>query len=98
MATPSIRSTRTYREPSCGTPALSGFTTRIIYTLVANDQHEDRGADDRQSRTIPDALDQAAKNYRDDEALVDGMTRLSFGQLAERVDQVALALVESGIE
>jgi acyl-CoA synthetase (AMP-forming)/AMP-acid ligase II len=65
---------------------------------VANDQDGDRGADDRQPRTIPDALGQAAKKFRDDEALVDGMTRLSFGQLAERVDQVARALVGSGIE
>ena len=65
---------------------------------MADDQHEDRESDVRQPRTIPDALDQAAKNYRDDEALVDGTTRLSFCQLAERVDQVALALVGSGIE
>ena len=65
---------------------------------MASDQDEERESDDRQPRTIPDALDQAAKNYRDDEALVDGTTRLSFGQLAERVDQVARALVGSGIE
>ena len=65
---------------------------------MANDQDEDRESDDRQPRTIPDALDQAAENYRDDEALVDGTTRLSFGQLAERVDKVACALVGSDIE
>ena len=65
---------------------------------MANDQDEDRGRDDRQPRTIPDVLDQAAKDYRDDEALVDGTTRLSFGQLAERVDIMARALVGSGIE
>ena len=65
---------------------------------MTNDQDEDRESDDRQPRTIPDALDQAAENYRDDEALVDGTARLSFGQLAERVDQVARALVGSGIE
>ena len=65
---------------------------------MTNDQDEDRGWDDRQPRTIPDALDQAAEKYRDDEALVDGTARLSFAQLAERVDQAARALVGSGIE
>ena len=65
---------------------------------MVKDQDEARESDDGQPRTIPDALDRAAANYRDDEALVDGTTRLSFGQLAERVDQVARALVGSGIE
>ncbi len=55
-------------------------------------------SDDRQPQTIPEALDQAAENYRDDEALIDGTDRLSFGQLAERVDHVARSLVASGIE
>ena len=36
--------------------------------------------------------------YGDDEALVDGTTRLSFRDLAERVDPVARALVASGVE
>ncbi len=58
----------------------------------------DRASADRQPRTIPEALDQAADRFRDDEALVDGTTRLSFRDLAERVDLVARALVASGVE
>ena len=57
-----------------------------------------RAPGDRQPRTIPEALDQAADRFGDDEALVDGTTRLSFRDLAERVDHVARALVASGIE
>jgi HIP---CoA ligase len=49
-------------------------------------------------RTIPEALDQAADRYRDDDALVEGTTRLSFRQLAARFEHVARALVASGIE
>jgi HIP---CoA ligase len=64
---------------------------------VSNHRDVDRSGD-RQPQTIPEALDQAAENYRDDEALIDGTNRLSFGQLAERVDHVARALVASGIE
>jgi HIP---CoA ligase len=65
---------------------------------VSNDKDGDNGSGDGQPRTIPEALDQAAKQYRDDEALVDGTTRLSFGDLAARVDHMARALVGSGIE
>jgi acyl-CoA synthetase (AMP-forming)/AMP-acid ligase II len=43
-------------------------------------------------------LQQAAEHYRDDEALIDGTVRLSFGDLAGLVDQAARALVGSGIE
>jgi HIP---CoA ligase len=64
---------------------------------VSNQRDVDRSGD-RQLQTIPEALDQAAENYGDDEALIDGPTRLSFGQLAARVDHVARALVGSGIE
>ncbi len=53
---------------------------------------------DRGPLTIPEALQQAADIYGDDEALVDGTTRFSFRDLAERVDLVARALVASGIE
>jgi HIP---CoA ligase len=53
---------------------------------------------DRTPQTIPEALDQAAENYRDDDALIDGTDRLSFGRLAARVEHVARALVGSGIE
>ncbi len=54
--------------------------------------------DDRRPRTIPETLQQAADVYGDDEALVDATTRLSFRDLAERVDLAARALVASGIE
>ena len=58
----------------------------------------DGSAGDRPPRTIPEALDQAVVRFGDDEALVDGTIRLSFRDLAERVDLVARALVGSGIE
>lgn len=65
---------------------------------MSHDRDGDRRWGDRQPRTIPEALQQAVENYRDDEALVDGTDRLSFGQLADRVERVARALVGSGIE
>ncbi len=62
--------------------------------------HE-RGAEpapgDAPPLTIPDALAGAAHRFGDDEALVDGPVRLSFRQLAARVDEVARALVASGV-
>jgi acyl-CoA synthetase (AMP-forming)/AMP-acid ligase II len=48
--------------------------------------------------TIPGAVEQAAERYRDLEALVDGDLRLTFAQLAERINETARALVASGIE
>ncbi len=57
-----------------------------------------RAPGDGQPRTIPEALDRAANHFGDDEALVDGTIRLSFRDLADRVDLVARALVGSGIE
>ena len=60
------------------------------------DVHRESG--DRLPGTIPEALTQAAERYRDDEALVDGTVRLSFGTLAARVNEMARALVGSGIE
>lgn len=65
---------------------------------MSNDRDVDDGPGDLQPRTIPEALNWAAEHYRDDEALIDGKTRLSFGDLAARVDHVARALVGSGIE
>ena len=53
---------------------------------------------DPQPRTIPEALHRAADRYGDDEALVDGTTRLSFRDVAEQVEPVARALVASGVE
>jgi acyl-CoA synthetase (AMP-forming)/AMP-acid ligase II len=49
-------------------------------------------------RTIPQVLEQAASRFGDAEALVDGEARLSFATLAERADEVARALLASGIE
>lgn len=48
--------------------------------------------------TIPAALERAAAAWPQDEALVDGPVRLTFGQLADAVDTVARALVASGVE
>jgi acyl-CoA synthetase (AMP-forming)/AMP-acid ligase II len=48
--------------------------------------------------TIPDALAAAVERFGDDEALVDGSTRLSFRQLASQVDLSARALVASGVQ
>jgi HIP---CoA ligase len=48
--------------------------------------------------TIPAALARAADLHGDREALVDGATRLTWSQLAGRVDVAARALVASGIE
>jgi len=48
-------------------------------------------------RTIPEALVIAASQFGDDEALVDGSTRLSFAELATTVDEVARALIASGV-
>jgi HIP---CoA ligase len=53
--------------------------------------------EDQPARTIPEALDRAAARFGDDEALVDGTTRLSFRELSARVDLVARALVGSGV-
>jgi HIP---CoA ligase len=69
-----------------------------MYTFVSSDRDVDRGSDERQPGTIPEALSHAAERYRDDEALIDGTVRLSFGTLATRVDDMARALVGSGIE
>jgi HIP---CoA ligase len=65
---------------------------------VREDTEADHVPHDRGPLTIPEALQQAADIYGDDEALVDGTTRFSFRDLAERVDLVARALVASGIE
>jgi acyl-CoA synthetase (AMP-forming)/AMP-acid ligase II len=48
--------------------------------------------------TIPEALAAAVDRFGDDEALVDGPVRLTFGQLSAEVDLVARALVASGVQ
>jgi acyl-CoA synthetase (AMP-forming)/AMP-acid ligase II len=50
------------------------------------------------AQTIPGALACAAAKFQDDEALVDGPARLTFGELASRVDRVARALLASGVQ
>jgi acyl-CoA synthetase (AMP-forming)/AMP-acid ligase II len=47
--------------------------------------------------TIPEALALAVHRFGDDEAVVDGVQRLSFSSLAERVHTIAGALLASGI-
>ena len=48
--------------------------------------------------TVPGALDRAVRLFGDREGLVDGDLRLSFRELADRVDRAAAALIASGIE
>jgi acyl-CoA synthetase (AMP-forming)/AMP-acid ligase II len=49
-------------------------------------------------KTIPAALQRAVERFGEQEALVDGETRLTFAQLAEEVDRAACALVASGVQ
>ncbi len=49
-------------------------------------------------RTIPKVLERAARRFGDQEALVEGDLRLSYVELAQRADEVARALISSGIE
>ena len=65
---------------------------------MPSENEADRASGDRPPRTIPEALQQAVNRFGDDEAVVDGTIRLSFRDLAERVDRMAGALVASGIE
>src|SRR3954453_12813691 len=48
-------------------------------------------------RTVPGVLERAAARFGDREAFVDGDLRLSFTELAARVDEVARALVATGV-
>jgi HIP---CoA ligase len=50
------------------------------------------------SETIPAALDRAAEQFSDSEAVVDGDLRLTFTQLREHARVVARALIGSGVE
>jgi acyl-CoA synthetase (AMP-forming)/AMP-acid ligase II len=47
--------------------------------------------------TIPAAIDRAVRRFGDLEGLVDGATRLTFAELAARSDEVAAALIATGI-
>ncbi|MDT3442109.1 MULTISPECIES: FadD3 family acyl-CoA ligase [unclassified Pseudofrankia] len=48
--------------------------------------------------TIPAVLERAARRWPEDEAVVDGDVRLTFAGLAAAADEVARALVGSGVE
>ena len=48
--------------------------------------------------TIPAAVHRAAELWHDEEALVDGDLRMTFGQLNIRVQQAAGAFVASGLQ
>jgi len=49
-------------------------------------------------RTIPQVVEQAAERFGDREGLVDGDLRLSFAEVAERVDGAARALLATGVQ
>jgi acyl-CoA synthetase (AMP-forming)/AMP-acid ligase II len=65
----------------------------IVYDLRVTGREPHQGP-----LTIPAVVEDAAERFGDGEALVDGDLRLSFRQLAERVDGTARALIASGIE
>jgi acyl-CoA synthetase (AMP-forming)/AMP-acid ligase II len=69
-----------------------------MYTAVPHERQAGLASGDGQPETIPAALARAVDGFGDDEALVDGSTRLSFRQLAPQVDLVARAIVASGVE
>jgi len=48
--------------------------------------------------TFGDVLDKAADVYPDKEALVDGISRLTYSQLREKTDRLAIGLMELGIK
>lgn len=62
---------------------------------------EDRDTYDRlrwwAGRTFGDILDRAADIYPDREALVDSQTRLTYGQVREKADKLAIGLMGLGI-
>jgi acyl-CoA synthetase (AMP-forming)/AMP-acid ligase II len=49
-------------------------------------------------RTIPELVDDAARRFPDDEALVEGSGRWTFTELAERIHEAARALIASGVQ
>jgi 2,3-dihydroxybenzoate-AMP ligase/mycobactin salicyl-AMP ligase len=49
-------------------------------------------------QTLGDILDRAADRYPDKEAFVDGATRLTFAQARDKVNRVAVSLMNLGIE
>src|ERR687897_3665586 len=51
-----------------------------------------------ETHTIPALVERAAARFGESEGLVDGDTRLSFGELAAAADEAARAYVARGIE
>jgi len=49
-------------------------------------------------QTFGDILDRAADRYPDKEAFVDGATRLTFSQARDKVNRLAIGLINLGIE
>ncbi len=49
-------------------------------------------------RTIPELVDDAARRFAEGEALVEGETRWTFTELAERIHAAARALMASGVD
>ena len=66
------------------------FTERMI------DEYVKQGYWD--SSLISDSWDQNAIDYPDEEAIVDGDTRLTWSQVKKQIDRIALGLLELGIE
>ncbi|WP_406349108.1 FadD3 family acyl-CoA ligase [Streptomyces sp. NBC_00144] len=52
---------------------------------------------DEPARTVPGVLATTARSHPDTEALVDGATRLTYGELAARVRRATAALMASGV-
>jgi acyl-CoA synthetase (AMP-forming)/AMP-acid ligase II len=48
--------------------------------------------------SIPGLVRTAAERYRDREAVVDGRTRITYGELGQRVERAAAACVAAGVE
>ena len=49
-------------------------------------------------RTIPELVDDAARRFADDEALVEDDERWTFTELADRIHVAARALMASGVQ
>lgn len=72
--------------------ALPGFTP---YDSIDAQRYQERRW--WPGLTLGDLLDKAADIYPHREAFVDGRSRLTYGQVRERVDRLALALLRRGI-
>ena len=75
------------------TKLLDGF---VPYRTEDAERYKKRGWWGGQ--TFGDILDRAADRYPDKEALVDGATRLTFSQARDKVNRLAIGLINLGIE